>query len=61
MLTKLIKQLVYQTDEDSNLLFYCYIVFGANYLIQLWFLIKHVVLGRFDWNLFFEFLFAGTI
>ena len=50
---------MYQNDEDSNLLFYCYLVFGANYLIQLWFLVKNIVLGHFDWNLCFDFLFTG--
>ena len=46
-----IKQLVYQNAKDSNKVFYCYLIFFANFLLQLLKFIKQAVVGPRNWNL----------
>ena len=46
-----IKQLVYQNAKDSNKVFYCYLIFFANFLLQLLKFIKQAVVGPRNWSL----------
>ena len=46
-----IKQLVYQNAKDSNQVFYCYLIFVANFLVELLTLVKRCVVGPRSWSI----------
>ena len=54
-----IKQLVYQNAKDSNQVFYCYIVFLVNFIIEFICLIKKSVVGPRNWSILSDLTFLS--
>ena len=54
-----IRQLVYLNEFDENTLFYCYLAFFINYLIQLVVLIKNLAMRKVDWQWLNDLVFVG--
>ena len=46
-----IKQLVYQNAKDSNQVFYCYLIFLVNFVIEFSTLAKRCVVGPRSWSI----------